>query len=80
MHWTPRSVRGPTFSPSFISGILSVSFACLGRSGAPKSVSGPGMPFFKQFMGQEVVEFLQSVLGVEGEWRRLKLGLTPAHL
>lgn len=48
--WTPRSVRGPIFSPSFTSGILSVSFACPGRSGAPESVSGPGMPFFKRFM------------------------------
>lgn len=38
------------------------------------------MPFLIQFMGRGPWEFLKSGLGVEGEWRRVRLGLAPAHL
>lgn len=37
------------------------------------------MLFVKQFMGQGALEFLSFVLVVEGEWKRLKLVLAPAH-
>lgn len=70
----------PTFSPSFIPGILSVSFACPGWLGAPDSVSSPRMPFLIQFLGQGCWKFLKSVLEMEEVWRRLKLGQAPAHL
>lgn len=38
------------------------------------------MPSLIQFMGLGPWKFLKSVLEVEGEWRRLKPGLAPAHL
>lgn len=61
------ATRGfPTFSPSFIPGILSVSFACPGWSGAPDSVSSPRMPFLIQFMGQEVLEISEVCFGGGG--------------
>lgn len=56
----------PTFLPSFIPGILSVSFACPGWSGAPESVSGPGMPFLMHFMGQGALEISEVCFGGGG--------------
>lgn len=60
--------------PSFVPGVLSVSSACPGWSGAPESVSCPGMPFFIQFMGQGALGIPEVWFEAgEGEWRRVKL-------
>lgn len=48
--WKMRHHCILTFLPSSL-GVISSS-ACPGWSGAPESVSCPGMPFFIQFMGQ----------------------------
>lgn len=75
--WNMKDPRILTF---FILRMLSVSFACPGWSGAPESVSGSGIPALIQFMGQGALEISEVCLRVEREWRRLKLGLAPAHL